>query len=71
VHANDLRWDLARLPTRPGDDPLVEALVEALAYRDLAQQALHSAHALLRQLEQLQARYLRLLEAHRPSKVRT
>jgi hypothetical protein len=65
----DIEWEL---PPAPPDifrgsleDLIVEALVEAQAYRLVASAAIHQAHGRHVELEQLRAQHARLLEHYR------
>jgi hypothetical protein len=66
ISADDIRWDLGDLPAPPpSDDLLTDALMEAMAYRLLAQQALHYAHDLCCAVDRLTAERNRLLDENR------
>ena len=52
--AADLQWELAPAPDRPADDLLVDLILEAQAYRLLAQQAVHALHGQTGEVERVQ-----------------
>ena len=59
----DIRWTLTPLKVEPTeDDPLVEVLFEAESYRCVMQEALHALSVVVREYDQLEKRYHRLLD---------
>ena len=63
-------WRLAPPAPDPFDeDPLVDALLDADAYRLLAQQALHGLHRLRRDYDRLRATHRDLVEEYRRVRV--
>ncbi len=73
ITADEICWALTEEPTTTidDDDLIVEALVEAAAYRQLAQRAIHTLHDLTVDHARLRNRHHRLLEEYRALRVRT
>jgi hypothetical protein len=68
--ADDIYWSLEPLPHDPiDDDPLVNALLDAEAYRLVAQETLHCLHRLQRDHGRLYATHLELVEEYRRFRV--
>jgi hypothetical protein len=63
--AADIPWELAVAPATTSDDVLVDAVVEAMAYRVLAQQAIHQLHALQGDITRLERERDRLRDEYR------
>ena len=54
----EIRWALAPPPDDLIDpDPLVDAIIESLTYRELAQQAMHALAAVTHDYKQMQDRH--------------
>lgn len=66
---SDIDWGLPAAPETPAPvdtvDLLVDALIDAQAYRQLASLAIHHAHGLHVQLTQVRAQHSRLIEEYR------
>ena len=70
VRADDIRWttEPVRVPDLlqlSDEDLFVAAFAEGMAYRELAQQAIHALHDLSFRYRRLQAKYRRACEALR------
>ncbi len=68
ITAGDIEWELTAIPGQPSDevDQLVEALVDGVAYRALAQQAVHQIHALQGTIARLEHQRARRDDEYRP-----
>jgi hypothetical protein len=66
ITAHDINWTPAPLSTGlDGDDLIVEVMLDAQSYRELACAALHHIQALTAGLERSRAAYRQLLDEHR------
>jgi hypothetical protein len=66
IVASDLHWELPALaPDEASEDLLVDALIDAIAYRDMVRVALQRLHLLTERHRRLQQAHARLVEEHR------
>ena len=71
LHADAIDWDLPTAPVTESGDVLADAVVDALAYRLVAQEALHAVHRLTRRLDRLTEQHAALRAEYRDFRART
>lgn len=63
LYASDIRWRLESTPVEHSDEtPLVDALLDGMAYRTTLQETLHALAAVAQSHDRLEARYHRVLD---------
>jgi hypothetical protein len=68
--ASAICWELPAAPVSESDDVITDAIVDAMSYRAIAQEALHALHRLTRQLDRLRQQHAELRAEYRDFRAR-